>query len=180
MLVIKEATYGQGNQYANVTKMIQSLVKDDSIDLKVGPATIGTDPSPGSKKTLSVIYVVDGVQDSKEVADGSTFTILTPKKDKGTSGAKEGARSITDVFMSALGIFLHVTGIGIAYRVGTALFDTVVAFILTGISAYIPYFGLWGVPLLVFTYRLFRSEDFPGLAQLIQNGSDAMPKAAPA
>jgi hypothetical protein len=55
MLVIKEANYGRGANYANVTKTLQSLIKDDSIDVVVSPKTMGTDPSIGSTKTLSVI-----------------------------------------------------------------------------------------------------------------------------
>ena len=77
MLVIKEATYGNGPNYVNVTQQLQSLIKNNAIDVVVGPKTMGSDPSVGTAKSLSVTYVVDGVQEQKTIADGSTFSVYT-------------------------------------------------------------------------------------------------------
>ena len=80
MLVIKEATYGTGPTYVNVTQHLQSLITNDSIDIVVGPNTMGSDPSVGTTKSLSVTYVVDGVQEQKTIGDGSTFSVYTAVK----------------------------------------------------------------------------------------------------
>ena len=181
MLVIKEANYGTGSNFAQVTTQLQSLIKDgDSIDITVNTKTMGTDPSPGSKKVLSVIYVADGVQEAKEIPDGSNFSIYTAKEKPATGAAAEGAKTVRDLVYTALSAFLHILGIGIAYRVGSALFSKVFAIVLTGVAAYIPYFGLWGVPLLVFTMRLFRADDIPTLTQMVENGTTVAPTAPPA
>ena len=72
MLVIDRAYYGRGNNYVDVTSHLQSLVEDgDNIDVTVNPKTMGSDPSIGSTKTLSVTYVADGKTDRKEIVDGS-------------------------------------------------------------------------------------------------------------
>lgn len=177
MLVIKEATYGLGANTADVTKTLQSMIKDDSIDVIVSPKSMGTDPSVGSAKKLSVIYLVDGVQDQKTIADGSQFAIYSAKKaaeDKDPrSKAGKATSELYKTILSGLSTFLHLLGVGIAYKVGTTLFDPIFGYVLTGIALVLPYFGLWGIPLIVFWYRIFLTSDFAGLtavpAQVVQD-----------
>jgi hypothetical protein len=177
MLVIKEANYGRGPNYANVTKTLQSLVKDDSIDVVVSPKTMGTDPSIGSTKTLSVIYIADGVQESKEIQDGSTFAIYSTKaKTEDNSPRAKAARGFSNILttvLQAFAIFLHLAGVGIAYNVGTALLGEIMGYILTAVALIIPFYGLWGVPLIVFAYRLFTGSNlgvFETVAKAMETG----------
>jgi hypothetical protein len=170
MLVIKEATYGLGANTADVTKTLQSMIKDDSIDIIVGPKSLGTDPSVGSAKKLSVIYLVNGVQEQKTIADGSQFAIYSAKKaaeDKDPRNkAGQATTSLYKTILSGLSTFLHLLGVGITYKVGTSIFDPIIGYVLTGIALVVPYFGLWGVPLIVFWYRIFVTSDLAGLASV--------------
>lgn len=164
MLVIKEAYYGIGSNVANVTSHLQSLVKDGSIDVIVGPKTMGKDPSVGSDKKLSVTYVADGVQDQKTIADGSQFAVYSTeeREAKKSAGAKVGEAtfSLFKTILSAFSIFLHALGVGVAYKVGSTIFSSLTMYILVGLALLIPFFGLWGVPLVVFVYRLWSGQDF--------------------
>ena len=168
MLVIKEATYGRGSTYVNVTRQLQSLVSNDSIDIVVGPKTMGSDPSVGTAKSLSVTYVVDGVQEQKTIDDGSTFSVYTTeqKADSPRAAVGNATTSAFRTMMSGLSTFLHLLGVGIAYKVGTTIFDPIVGYVLTGISLIIPYFGLWGMPMIVFVYRMMSGGDLTGLAEV--------------
>lgn len=168
--MIKEATYGLGANTADVTKTLQSMIKDDSIDVLVGPKSMGTDPSVGSAKKLSVIYLIDGVQEQKTIADGSQFAIYSAKKaEEDKDPRTQAGRATTSLYktiLSGLSTFLHLLGVGIAYKVGTSLFDPIIGYVLTGIALILPYFGLWGIPLIVFWYRIFVTSDFQGLTQV--------------
>jgi hypothetical protein len=169
MLVIKEATYGNGPNYVNVTNHLQSLIKNDSIDVVVGPNTMGSDPSVGTAKSLSVTYVVDGVQEQKTIKDGSTFSVYTtPFQSPAIAPPRQvvgnATTSLFTIILGGLSTFLHILGVGIAYKVGTTIFDPIIGYILTAISMVIPYFGLWAVPLIVFFYRLISRSDLSGLA----------------
>jgi hypothetical protein len=168
MLVIKEATYGTGPTYVNVTKHLQSLIKNDSIDVIVSPKTMGSDPSVGTTKSLSVTYVVDGVQEQKTVEDGSTFSVYTTAQKAAEVGPRKvvgsATTSVFNTILSGLSTFLHILGVGIAYKVGTTIFDPIIGYVLTGVALIIPYFGLWGVPIIVFVYRMLSSGDLAGLA----------------
>jgi len=168
MLVIKEATYGNGPNYVNVTNHLQSLIKNDSIDVVVGPNTMGSDPSVGTTKSLSVTYVVDGVQEQKTIKDGSTFSVYTTAPAAAAASPRQVVgNATTSVFTTILGglsTFLHILGVGIAYKVGTTIFDPIIGYILTAVALVVPYFGLWGVPMIVFFYRLISMSDLSGLA----------------
>lgn len=162
MLVIDRAYYGRGNNYADVTSQLQSLVENgENIDITVNPKTMGADPSIGSEKTLSVAYVADGKTDRKQIVDGSNFAVYTKKKeDEGPRAvAGEATSDIFSTLVKSFGTFLHLAGVGIAYKVGNELFGEIPAYIMTAIAVVIPFWGLWGVPLLVFVYRLFTDTD---------------------
>jgi hypothetical protein len=165
MLVIKEATYGVGGTTVNVTKVLQDKIKDGSIDILVGPKELGKDPSVGTEKKLSVIYVVDGVQEQKTIKDGSQFAVYTKAAKEETPRDQVG-QVTTNLFktaISGLSMFVHLLGVGIAYKVGTTVFDPIIGYVLTGLALIIPYYGIWGVPFLVFIYRIFSSQDISAL-----------------
>jgi hypothetical protein len=163
MLVIKEANYGIGSSTADVTRHLQSMVNENTIDVKIGPDTMGTDPSIGDKKSLSVVYLVDGKEEQKTIDDGSMFAIY----DKSASNEETNPRSqlgnatsgIYSSIVGGLSIFLHLLGVGIAYKVSTVAFGSIIGYIVTALSLVIPYFGLWAVPILIFVYRFFKTSD---------------------
>lgn len=126
---------------------------------------MGSDPSVGSAKSLSVTYVMDGVQEQKTIADGSTFSVYTtaPAKPNPRDTAGKAASSVFSTLMGGLSTFLHLLGVGIAYKVGTTVFDPIVGYVLTAFALVIPYFGLWGIPMIIFFYRLVTMGDIAGL-----------------
>lgn len=160
-----------------MTKTLQSLIQDDSIDVVVSPKTMGTDPSIGSTKTLSVIYLVDGVQESKQIQDGSTFSIYSTKTktedNSPRAKASRGFSNLVGTVLQAFAIFLHLAGVGIAYNVGGALLGEIMGYIFTAIALVIPFWGLWGVPIFVFFWRLFTGSDlgvFETVAKAMETG----------
>ena len=46
--------------------------------------------------------------------------------------------NIRQILMTFLGYFLHIVGVGIAWRVGSIAFSKIVALVLTALAAYIP------------------------------------------
>ncbi|MEO7150840.1 MAG: hypothetical protein ABIX46_03875 [Burkholderiaceae bacterium] len=60
-LNIVRATYGSGNQVADVTAIVRNrLEQGQRLQLMVGNEDLGSDPAPNRPKTLSVTYTVDG------------------------------------------------------------------------------------------------------------------------
>lgn len=59
-LRIARATYGFANQMLDVTDRIRSLARDGMLDIGVDNDTMGSDPSPGRRKQLSVVYSIGG------------------------------------------------------------------------------------------------------------------------
>ena len=163
MLVIKEANYGSGSSIADVTRQLQSLVNENTIDVKVGPDTMGADPSIGDKKSLSVVYLVDGQEEQKTIADGSMFAVYNKSAvDENTNPRSQLGNATSSFYSSIVGglsIFLHLLGVGIAYKVCTVAFGYFIGIIMTALALIIPYFGLWAVPILVFLYRFFKTSD---------------------
>ena len=163
MLVIKEANYGIGSSTADVTRQLQSLVNENTIDVKIGPDTMGTDPSIGDKKSLSVVYLVDGQEEQKTIDDGSMFAVYnrsaTNEESDPRSQLGAATSGIYSSIIGGLSIFLHLLGVGIAYKVGTVAFGSIFGYILTAVALIIPYFGLWAIPILVFFYRFFKTSD---------------------
>jgi hypothetical protein len=68
-LEIVEATYGAGNFQMNVTQKLQSLVRDNVLDLSAEPGVLGGDPAPGTEKTLIVKYRYNGKPYQASVGD---------------------------------------------------------------------------------------------------------------
>jgi hypothetical protein len=55
-LKIVAAVYGAESNYVDVTSVLQSLVKEDSLIVKVYNSTFNIDPAPGVVKALRVTY----------------------------------------------------------------------------------------------------------------------------
>jgi hypothetical protein len=78
------ASYGAGNQRADVTDRVKALVRNGLLELRVDPDTLGGDPAPGTPKTLRLRYNDDGRRMTAEYRDfdqirlGRTVTPTTP------------------------------------------------------------------------------------------------------
>lgn len=59
-LEILSATYGAGSQTVDVTDRLRALVTNNSLVLTVDIPTLGSDPAPGTGKSLTVRYRLDG------------------------------------------------------------------------------------------------------------------------
>ena len=75
-LNIVRATYGAGNRTQDVTGRLRSLVRDGRLQITVNNDSMGTDPAPGSRKTLSVSYSNGGnSQQQARVSEGGQLSI---------------------------------------------------------------------------------------------------------
>ncbi|MBI1739503.1 MAG: hypothetical protein HYR57_01270 [Candidatus Koribacter versatilis] len=75
-LNIVKATYGAGNRNQDVTERLRSLIREGRLDIAVDNDTLGTDPAPGSRKTLWVSYSAGGgSQQQTRVQEGGRVSI---------------------------------------------------------------------------------------------------------
>jgi hypothetical protein len=117
------------------------------------------------------------VQESKQIQDGSTFSIYSTKtKTEDNSPRAKASRGVFRTIFTVLqgfAIFLHLAGVGIAYNVGTALLGEIAGYIFTAIALVIPFWGLWAIPMFIFFYRLFTGSDvgvFETVAKAMETG----------
>jgi len=101
---ILRAEYGSGGTWVDVTAHIRSLVRGDSLNIRVTNDTLGGDPAPGSPKTLRL-----RVRDES----GRVSTLSFPEKESialsiRTSGPGWGALQITRAEYGANKRFLDV------------------------------------------------------------------------
>ena len=54
------ATYGSGGNFAEVTARVAQLLQATNAEFWANPNCLGTDPSPGWNKQLTIIYVFQG------------------------------------------------------------------------------------------------------------------------
>jgi hypothetical protein len=162
-LQIKKAEYGYQGNYTDVTNAIQDLVKNGSINLKVGFAAVGIpDPNPNKQKDLRVDYTINGAPSSQIVTDGQTFSISAPAVSDSTS-PKDAASQIVGSITNALGFaaktFFFVSMILLAWKVGsqygqgTSIILSIVTFATYGA------FPIFIMPFGVFFWRLFVDHD---------------------
>lgn len=80
-LVIYEADYGvPPEQWIDVRERLQSLVKDSSLDIIVNNSTLTPDANPfrGKKKTLKVVYSIDGGERITRRVEEKDWLIIGP------------------------------------------------------------------------------------------------------
>ena len=70
-LRITSAKWGFGASQMDVTRRLQDMVRNDRINVKVTPQTMGGDPSRGNSKILTVYYEWKGRRDSKVTPEGA-------------------------------------------------------------------------------------------------------------
>jgi hypothetical protein len=75
-LIIISARYGARNRTVDVTRRLQSLVRDGRLNVTVSNSTFDDDPAPGTHKTLWVTYSVGRSRQREEViAEGNRLSI---------------------------------------------------------------------------------------------------------
>lgn len=72
-LTILNAEYGVGDQWADVTDLVSSAVKQDRLSFRPGPGL--PDPAPGKGKSLRVTYVINGMAQVVEGSENSEVVI---------------------------------------------------------------------------------------------------------
>ena len=74
-LQILHASYGAGEQRIDVTDLLNSQVRGNSLQLVVSNSSMGGDPAPGLEKRLRVIYLWQGMRNQTTVGEGETLAI---------------------------------------------------------------------------------------------------------
>ena len=162
-LQIVKAEYGYSGNFTDVTDALQNLMKSDgSIDVKVGFKQLGLpDPNPNKQKELQVEYTINGAPSINTLVDGQQFKLSAPaREDDSGPGLSDSADSIFGMLFMAVarfcGTFLYVLSVLVAYDFGNYFIHP----IIWGIVAFfLPFYAFWGLPVLVFVVRLFKSTD---------------------
>jgi hypothetical protein len=74
-LEILEATYGAGDRRRDVTSLVRSQVRGNSLQVLVSNAAMGGDPAENQKKRLRVIYLWQGLRYQLTAGEGETLAI---------------------------------------------------------------------------------------------------------
>ncbi len=74
-LQILRAVYGAGNRLSDVTNRLNSQIRDNQLSLQVTNNTMGGDPSPNQRKTLTVQYSYNGSSGQSIVNEGGTLNL---------------------------------------------------------------------------------------------------------
>ena len=74
-LEIVRAFYGLNNRTNDVSQLLRSQIRNNTLVLQVNNRNLGGDPAPGADKVLTVIYRLDGREQSRTVREGNTLRI---------------------------------------------------------------------------------------------------------
>lgn len=74
-LQIVRAFYGLNNRTNDVSQLLRSQIRNNTLVLQVNNSNLGGDPAPGADKILTVIYRLDGREQSRTVREGNTLRI---------------------------------------------------------------------------------------------------------
>jgi len=74
-LEIKKATYGKGEQVADVTEAVRKAVVSGSLGLRAGNDLANGDPAPNLVKELRVEFTLDGKDEVRTVVEGESITL---------------------------------------------------------------------------------------------------------
>ncbi len=110
-LKIIDAQYGHGNSFKNVTRIVQSNVDGDGIDLRVTNGNLGGDPSPGYKKKLRVKYRKNKRNYSIKVNEGQRFYIESSFVDRERPGWNHRYRGDIRIIRAEYGAGSYTTDV---------------------------------------------------------------------
>ena len=74
-LQIVRAFYGLNNRTNDVSQLLRSQIRNNTLVIQVNNQNLGGDPAPGGDKVLTVIYRVGGREQSTTVKEGNTLRI---------------------------------------------------------------------------------------------------------
>jgi hypothetical protein len=74
-LQIMRAYYGLNNRTNDVTQRLRSMVQGNYLDVQVNNNNLGGDPAPGADKVLTVIYRINGREQTATVKEGNRLRI---------------------------------------------------------------------------------------------------------
>lgn len=157
-LNITKASYGITGNFTDVSKEVQSMVQDGTIDFTVSAQNLGIlDPAPGVSKTLQVQYTINGGTSTlMQKNDGDQVTISAPPDSTKPTAPVTGAAKLFGYVHLALGIFLAIFLAAMGYYTGKLIAPGGFGIALGVALAVVSIFGL-GMPLffIVFLYAAF-------------------------
>ena len=74
-LQIVRAYYGLNNRTDDVSQILRSQIRNGTLVIQVNNRNLGGDPAPGADKVLTVIYRIDGREQTATVKEGNTLRI---------------------------------------------------------------------------------------------------------
>jgi Domain of unknown function (DUF3395) len=74
-LQINKAFYGKGGAGNDVTRRLQGMIKNNTLDIKVTNITMGGDPNKGADKSLKVDYTFRGRRLQVVVQEGERLKL---------------------------------------------------------------------------------------------------------
>ncbi len=74
-LQIVRAYYGLNNRNADVTQQLRNMVQGNYLEVQVNNNNMGGDPAPGADKVLTVIYRINGREQTATVKEGNRLRI---------------------------------------------------------------------------------------------------------
>ncbi|MGB7728886.1 MAG: DUF3395 domain-containing protein [Candidatus Acidiferrum sp.] len=74
-LQIIKAVYGKGGMGNDVTRRLQRMIQNNTLDVKVTNANMGGDPNKGADKSLKVDYSFRGQRKQVVVNEGSRLRL---------------------------------------------------------------------------------------------------------
>lgn len=153
---------GSTKDKVNVTEKVRERISSDKkgISMIVSPSSIGVeDKTPATPKELDVRYSINGEQRSETLRDGSTLNAKVPEAAPTSTTGKAASLygTLWSQFISALFIFLAVFSIGLAFNLGSYLWNPIV---WTVIALVVPYASFWIIPVILIIIRIFSSQDF--------------------
>jgi hypothetical protein len=162
-LQITKAEYGVDNNFTDVTNVLQDMVKNGSIDTKIGFKELGLpDPNPNKKKQFEVEYTINGAKNMKTLSDGDRFKQSAPAVDavSNTTPTQQVGSFVGVLFKSVayfFSMFLYTLSVFTAIEYGNQFISPM---LWGGVAFFIPFFSFWGLPIVTFFVRVFSNNDF--------------------
>lgn len=122
-LNITKASYGITGNFTDVTKEVQSMVQDGSIDFTVTPQNLGIlDPAPGVTKTFQMQYTINGGNSTlMQKNDGDQVSLSAPPDSSKPTAPVTGAAKVFGYVHLAFAIFLSIFFAAAGYYTGQAI-----------------------------------------------------------
>lgn len=73
-LEVKKARYGRDVRYKDVSDVVEAYLKFNKLSFRVTNQSMGSDPNPGQKDYLFIVYEVNGREFTDTVDEGEVFT----------------------------------------------------------------------------------------------------------